>query len=254
MSGSLDSHPFVPLARRLLAAAQDANVATELLVGVDRHGVVDVRLVPAVRSLTGWSAPADWHAIILIATGHCVGSADQHRRLAIVAADELPIVVVMEHQLLTCAPCPLTDLLQRAVGATTPPAALTVSALAGRVWLDRLIDLLADHPGSSSAAWEELAKRHPIAPAAGRRRPADARALSRLARSLDEPGGWRRLAQSLRDTDLSVPPDLEAWFDAGSFERWLLHRLPEPHDLLDDLAALLGPACLADVRHVVGEP
>lgn len=228
MSASLATHPHLPLIRRLLAARARAQVDVDLLVGADRCGVIGVHLAGAGSSLTGWVAPTSWQAVVLLTHGRRVGS-DLGIPLALAATDGLPVAVVLEDDVLACEPAPLPDALQRTIGLATPPPSLEVSALASRVWLDRVVGLAVDHPRPRALSWTDLAGRHPGT--CGR--------------------NWRQLARALHDPGLVVPPALESWFDAGSFERWLLHRLPEPDDLLDDLAALLAPGCLRAVRSVV---
>ena len=49
---------------------------------------------------------------------------------------------------------------------------------------------------------------------------------------------------------LGITPTEAAWFDDGSFARWVLAVFPDPADVVDDLGELLAPAVVDLVRRV----
>ena len=237
--------PALPLARRLVAVAGPTPPGVDLLVGADYTGVVDIHVLSggSGAALVGWRAPATWRAAVLLASGRRHASAPADRPIALIVDGHAEPALLIDDEILVCEPCLLTDVLQRVLGMATPAPTLEVSALAARLWLHRLLNLATTHPCPTTLSWPVLAARHPSTETSGAAAiAADAPDLIQTATRLDQPGGWAELAQ--------LGPALSRWFDAGSFERFVLHHLPEPADVLDDLDVLLAPTCASMVRQV----
>lgn len=141
------------------------------------------------------------------------------------------------------------DALRRTLGLPTPAPAHGVSAWLESTWL-ALVAALAwsadDPPGRNPVTWEQVAGLHPLADAHGPA--ATPRALARATLALDRTSSWSRL---LEQADAALPHPttrppggrtvpLTAWFDQGSFARWLLRQHPDPDQLLLDLLAHLS--------------
>lgn len=151
----------------------------------------------------------------------------------------------------------LPDLLHRTLGLPTPAPGLSAAEWWRAFWLDALVATAADAPGHAPDPAQPLTSTLP---------PELVQAL------VDEPGlctdaGWprlRRLAAAPEPPDAPGPaavraalapfvePTVAAWFDDGSFARWLLDALPSVDELLDLAAALVPPSTLDLLRQVSG--
>lgn len=241
------SSPTIALARHLLRARSRTDTTATMLVGADIEGVLDIRIVDHHTRLLGWRAPPGWDAGLLLADAGVTRlsttppTGRHHESIAVVADRHRPPHVVSMDADFECQPCSLTDTLQRIISVPTAPPFLAAAALADAVWFHRLLEVAADHPTIETLPWHQVARRHPAACGVIELTPD---ALAARSRAYDQPGGWQRLAAVLVDPGLATPPDLVAWFDAGSYERWLLERLPDPLEAFTDLVGLV-PADVA---------
>lgn len=227
---------LVDIALHLVRAADAAALCSPLLVGL-RSGpppeldVHDLPTLPA-QLLLGWRAPAAWSGIVLVGprphTGRLVALAVDHRCPGVVVgADPGPI---------PAARSPTADQLLRVLGLPTPAPDRSVSSLAAHVWLHRIARIALDHPHAHRLERNELDRLWPLDTLVGR-----------------APQHWTALAAALADPPLRLDSDTIAWFDAGSFERWLVAELPEPASLLGALRAVLAPRSARWVSGVVAE-
>lgn len=134
------------------------------------------------------------------------------------------------------------DALRRTLGLPTPPPQHPVSAYVDAVWLGFLASEVwpAEAGRPTTLGWDQVARLHPLAePDGPSRRPHE---LAQAARSMDRSSSWSRLLQALAlDRAGAVQPPggrsvpLTAWFDQGSFSRWMLRSQPDPDHVLFDL-------------------
>jgi hypothetical protein len=153
----------------------------------------------------------------------------------------------------------LPDLLRRSLGLPTPAAGVPVAEWWQACWLDSLVAAAAAEPGGDVVPALPLTGTMPVA----------------LVQALvDEPdlcteAGWARVRQlaaapeppadpgpaAVRATVAPfVTPAEAAWFDDGSFARWVLGSLPSVDELLGLAAALVPRATLETLHEVSGRP
>jgi hypothetical protein len=151
----------------------------------------------------------------------------------------------------------IPDLLHRTLGLPTPAPGLSAAEWWRAFWLDALVATAADAPDHAPDPDQPLTSTLP---------PELVQAL------VDEPylcteAGWsrlRRLAAAEAPPDAPGPaavraavtpfvdPSVAAWFDDGSFARWLLDALPSVDELLELAAALVPSSTLALLHQVSG--
>jgi hypothetical protein len=134
------------------------------------------------------------------------------------------------------------DALRRTLGLPTPPPDHPVSACVEVTWLAHVAALAwpAGQPPAPPLDWPRVARVHPLVElGAPVPTPHD---LARATRSLDTVSSWSRLLhQAAADLPAGPTPPggrtvpLVAWFDQGSFSRWMLRRQPDADQLLFDL-------------------
>lgn len=132
------------------------------------------------------------------------------------------------------------DLLLRALGCPTAPAAFSTLELFASVWLTRLA---SDAP--SDLDWEGVAQRH----WARQLLPGSDRPLEVLAVDLADELDWSALRRSVarHGWDAVCTAEEAAWFDDGAFARWVLGSYPPVADLVDAVAAVLAPSVVARI-------
>lgn len=209
--------------------------------------------------LLGEVAPATWEAVAIVACGTVVaaggpgpGSPRIGSRVAAASAaarrgPEVSVVVDGRGRRLAAATGGeglVPDAARRFLGRGTPPPQDPVTAWWAVEWLRDVVQLLAERPRPCGLA--DLVAAHPGV--AGDELPHTASSLVRFlvdrgwdhARRTGWEGVRTSLAEGLLD-DPSIPPQLAAWFDAGSFSRYALAVRPRPGDLLDVLVPRLDP-------------
>lgn len=145
------------------------------------------------------------------------------------------------------------DALRRTLGLPTPAPDHGPSACVESTWLAQVAALAWPTDATAAAGpvtWEQVAGLHPLADPHGP--VATPRALARATLALDRTSSWSRL---LEQAEAALPRlgqhppggrrvPLTAWFDQGSFSRWLLRHHPDPDELLFALLDHLpdGPA------------
>jgi len=134
------------------------------------------------------------------------------------------------------------DALHRALGLPTPRPTESLSACVEGIWLTHIA--LRHFPWGEAApalAWEDLAAIHPLVDPDGDT--PTPRSLAAATAALDAEASWSSLLEVL-DTDIVSagvhPPGGRmvaptAWFDQGSFSRWVLRRQADPAPVLLEL-------------------
>ncbi|MDQ6928644.1 MAG: hypothetical protein M3159_08270 [Actinomycetota bacterium] len=149
------------------------------------------------------------------------------------------------------------DAIQRALGLPTAPPLVTTGHYFSAMWLESIAAVSADRPrGGRRLRWAEVCRLHPtfmvfdVEPHPSRME----FAATVIERSCD----WERLRWLLIEgawPERTLSPTDAAWFDEGSFSRWVLgNRAPLP-SLLDDVARRAGVTTArrcARVLHRVG--
>lgn len=234
------------------------------------------------EALIGFRAPPSWQAIGLISTG---------RRRALPGGESTPVRVtvltdrlghtasVLEgagEALEVISETPegwVSDALGRALGRPTPPPTDRLARWVEAAWLDAIATVVLAAPGGVRS-WSHLAHLHPLHPP-GRALPGALLAVE--AEAIDLESSWARIRHLWShhpDPSSTVHPPggqtvaLAAWFDDGSFSRWVQRFLPPAEELLPavldgvsaDLAAQLLDALITIVpprpegRQIRGRP
>ena len=237
------------LAHRLLAGA------TAALAVSDRRGAVvqTLRLDPSdpLGALVGWTAPLGVDAVgvlvpILVegppghrsgAVAHVCGHDGTH--LAAWSGDGRGSRPGTD---------PLADVCRRALGLATPPPTQPVGQLLTVRWLGSVLAATIGRDlGSPVPAWPEVVALHPVigddpTPAA----------------SFATATTWGELRRRILVGRLPASRPVvaaAAWFDDGSFSRWILGRHPSPSELWADLGELLPASTIeAMARRLSGLP
>jgi hypothetical protein len=134
------------------------------------------------------------------------------------------------------------DALRRTLGLPTPAPEHPVSACVEATWIAHLAALAwpAGIDRLPPLTWEQVARVHPLADPCGA--VPTPQALAHSTCSLDRESSWSRLLQSVATEITGATPSppggrtvpLAAWFDQGSFSRWML-RQPDTDQVLLDL-------------------
>ncbi|MCU1378770.1 MAG: hypothetical protein JWN29_1753 [Acidimicrobiales bacterium] len=136
----------------------------------------------------------------------------------------------------------LLDLLLRALGCPTPSPAFGVLELLATVWLAELTS-----PSVRSMEWPEVADRH-----WGLRLRPDQAADDLVVAAVEAAAelGWDglRLVVARMGWPGVCTGEEAAWFDAGSFARWVLGSFPPLPDLADAVTGSLRPSVARRVR------
>ena len=219
--------------------------------------------------LLGFTAPEECSALGVVTTGWSLppGRVDEHdternRRTGPSAADR-PDRVAVRSTVLVARDCriagrlsidgadPVTsppgsgvmvDLLQRALDCPTAPPAFGTIELFASVWLTRLADQeVADWPAAAGQHWAlELLPGTPD----------DLPELAlRLADELDWPSLRRAVAR--HGWDQLCRAEDAAWFDDGSFARWVVGSYPAISDLWTAVAEHLSPEIASQVEQAL---
>lgn len=206
-----------------------------------------------VASIVGVVAPPSWWAVGLVSSAqarHLDGAPlGEIAFVHLVARDGTSVGVLGDPDGTTHVDGPhrvpqigrVPDLCRRALGLPTAPPACGMAPHLVDLWLHRLAEAADDDPGLS---WSEVAALHPAAVLADATpEPADlVRATGALAAELD----WERYRRVCAARDGVPTSGLDvigaAWFDAGSFSRWLLGEAPPWSVELERLDALLRPS------------
>jgi hypothetical protein len=195
-------------------------------------GILPLDGAAPAELLLGTVAPAEWSALGCATrgragplTGHGPSSTAE---VVVLVPREGEVVGRMRHggQVHTDAPeYGLTlDCIQRALGLPTAPPQVPGTHWLATVWLEAV--LLPADPGETAA---------------------------RFATGMDGQSlRWdriRELVASGRWPDPAVAPEDAAWFDEGSFSRWVLAGRPPLPSLLREVAAVVG---FAEARRCAG--
>ena len=149
----------------------------------------------------------------------------------------------------------IPDLLHRTLGLPTPAPGLPAAEWWRACWLDALVASAADEPGAAPDPTQPLTSTLPpelvqaLVAEPGRCTEAGWSRIRELAAAPDPPEAPGPAAVRAAVTPF-VDPTVAAWFDDGSFARWLLDALPSVDELLELAAALVVPATL-DLLHQV---
>jgi hypothetical protein len=223
-----------------------------------------------VDALAGFTAPSEWMAIGVVTEGnarHLVDAGTERRRVRCVHLVDRSGASASTLRLQGDDPTVfagdddsgrgrIDDACRRALGLPTPPAEARAIELWAVVWLDRVLQALAEDDASDPPPdWDEIVCRHPAVAMVlcelydRGEDPADN--LVRLATRLAEVHSWPVLRQACAAGDWPVdgiPPDVAAWLDDGSFSRWVLGACPALGDLRDAACDLLPPSLRRRLR------
>jgi hypothetical protein len=283
-SSALDAARLEAIAGLLLASTDpapgDPPRLVRVRVGVDGLAPDELEIGTAplpdgdhpLDSLVGLVAPADWQALGVVATGRAstLGDGPAARRPVPVATAHLVArdgtwASVWEPMGGGAGPrgadrgdaegglaCTgrVDDAMRRALGVPTgPPPASTLGLLATQ-WLDAVVAVAAADPRRPPGLRQVLA--HHPAVAAFDLDP-DQLALHQLVADAQRLAGLRTWADLRRSCAKGTWPEpavdrgLAAWFDDGSFARWVLGGWPDLADLVDAVADLLPAGAAAAV-------
>ena len=235
--------PPAPGTERLVRGLLDlADPRRPCLYGVSRRRRLARRPVDTVDQLIGWTAPSCWTAAALAApppppppppppTAPAPATAPA-TAIGPDGAEDIGLVHVVTRNgqgitgrrsaghvdVLTDGTGPLDDLCHRIIGLGTPPPDTPARRFLDALWLDRV-----------------------LAEALGRPRGAAGPCPDTVLELRPKAQGWPELRQSCAVGRLAIPgvePADAAWFDDGSFARWVVRSTPDPCEALADLAHL----------------
>ncbi len=220
-----DHHAFLCLLAEALTESLAGGGESALVHVVFRPDGPDVGILPLdgvapAEFLLGTEAPAEWAALGVAARGRagplsgCGPSSTAEVVVLVPRVGEIVGRVRHAGQLIKDAPeYGLTvDCLQRALGLPTAPPQEPVAHLLAMAWLQAVITAADPSP-----------------------------ALALLEAGIDL--RWERLRQLTAEghwPDPAVAPEDAAWFDEGSFSRWVLAGRPPLPALLAEVAAVAG--------------
>lgn len=224
------------LAETLVSSLADGGESVLVHV-IAREAGPEVGILPLdgaapAELLLGADAPAEWSALGCATRGRArplSGHGPSSTAEVVVLVPRVgKIVGRMRHggELITDAPAyGLTvDCLQRALGLPTAPPQVTSVHWVATTWLEAV--LRSPDPAGTAAAlgageeWSSL--------------------------------GWERIRQLVAAGQLpdpAVTPEDAAWFDEGSFSRWVLGGRPSLPSRLREVAVVVG---FAEARHCAG--
>jgi hypothetical protein len=225
-----DLHPFLCLLADSLVTSLADGGDSALVHVIARPEGPEVGILPLdgaepAEYLLGAVAPAEWSALGVATRGRAGplsgGGAPSAAEVVVLVPRAGPVVGRMRHrgEVVTEPPAYglAVDCLQRALGLPTAPPQVPAVHLAATAWLEAVLrtagvaealELLEPGLEWGALRWERL----------------------------------RQLAAQGRWPHPTVSPEDAAWFDEGSFSRWVLaDRLPLPA-LLSEVAATIGPA------------
>ncbi|MDQ6910495.1 MAG: hypothetical protein M3Z84_06890 [Actinomycetota bacterium] len=135
------------------------------------------------------------------------------------------------------------DSLQRAMGLPTAPPLVTTGHYFSAVWLESVIAMSAGRPrGGRRLRWPEVCRLHPSLQVLADEDP-DASPLELAAKAIERTCDWARLRWLVIEgvwPERTLSGADAAWFDDGSFSRWVLGNRPPLPALLDDVARRAG--------------
>lgn len=249
-----------------LLAAQSADDGGALVrVRAVRDGVeLGLQPLPAgvhpADVLVGQVLPRRWSAsgLIVGATAHHLDTGVSHRVTVVALVDRSGRCV---HRLDGCevdslgqAPTGrMVDLLLRSVGRPTPPTELDPGRWWDTVWVDRIVDLVAEDPHRVSSS-AQLHGAHPLHGSGNVGRTLDWSRLRALAAGDDPAADTEETRRAQHALAPFVDRSTAAWMDDGCFARWLTAALPPIEELLGLTDTLLTPALAQDLRAVVCVP
>lgn len=136
------------------------------------------------------------------------------------------------------------DLLRRSLGLPTAPPSESLASFVEASWLDAVAAEVFANVASGSD-WATLAVLHPLHP------PVPAMPGPLLAvetQALELESSWSRMRRLWAGSGPGKPArgrcsndsGLDAWFDDGSFARWISRTVPEPAELLAVILTLVS--------------
>lgn len=135
------------------------------------------------------------------------------------------------------------DSLQRTLGLPTAPPLVTTGHYFSAVWLESVIAMSAERPrGGRRLRWPEVCRLHPSFQVLPDEDPG-ASPLEIAARAIERTCDWGRLRWLVIEgvwPERTLSGTEAAWFDDGSFSRWVLGNRPPLPTLLDDVARRAG--------------
>lgn len=150
------------------------------------------------------------------------------------------------------------DAIQRALGLPTAPPLVTTGHYFSAIWLESVIAVSARRPrGGRRLRWSEVCRLHPTFMVLADADPGDS-AVELAAMAIERSCRWERLRWLVVEgawPERTLTPTEAAWFDEGSFSRWVLGNRPPLPTLLDDVARRAGTTTArrcAGVLHRVG--
>jgi hypothetical protein len=232
-----DFHAYLCLLGESLLSSLAAGGDSALIHVIPREDGADVGLLPLegaapAELLLGTDAPAEWSALGVATRGRAgplSGPGPSSTAEVVVLVPRVGEVVGrMRHggEVITDPPeYGLTvDCLQRALGLPTAPPQVPSVHWVATTWLEAV--LRSPDPAGTAVAlrageeWSAL--------------------------------GWERIRQLVAAgglPDPSIAPEDAAWFDEGSFSRWVLGGRPSLQALLREVGAVVG---FAEARHCAG--
>ncbi|MGH9224034.1 MAG: hypothetical protein ACRD2W_09710 [Acidimicrobiales bacterium] len=225
-------------------------------------GTLDLQGRPPADVLLGFVAPDEWFALGFAGRGR-PRHLDTGSRKGLPASASSVVLVRRDGEVVgrlrmgdvsddTAPAYGLTlDGLQRALGLSAAAPLDTTGPRFASAWLD-LVARMA-RAGPSPLTWAEVAALHPAAAilddwaGEGEDLVAATTALERVCdwerlRWLTVEGSWQ---------EPSVTPSDAAWFDAGSFSRWVMTFVPPINVLLADVRRAAGPGIARRCRSVL---
>lgn len=258
--------PPAPVAADPLSVAELADLVHEAATPLQQDLVVVVRTHPdhldlalwpigghgpsPTDVLIGWRPDPGVRAVGLVSAGQEYGPAHQGPVAVTVLADtDGAAATVLERpgaEPILLAEQPQgwgADALRRTLGLPTPAPEHPVSACVEATWIAHLAALAwpAGIDRLPPLTWEQVARVHPLADPCGA--VPTPQALAHSTCSLDRESSWSRLLQSVATEITGATPSppggrtvpLAAWFDQGSFSRWMLRQQPDTDQVLLDL-------------------
>ena len=265
----------------VLAAVADARLDEEGVTSLLRvrlqHDDVELGWRPLdgehpVDTLTCFTAPADWWAVGVAATGtaHSLDGTRPSVRVHnvhLVARDGTWASRLRpvhdgpdgDDELLTSASGDaldddgrpvgrIDDVCRRSLGLATPPPPADTSSYWAQRWLDAVVD--AGGRRRRPWSWPEVAELHPAAAAIGGDVDTPA-ALARTARRLAAWRDWptlRRTCAAGMWEEPGIPADVADWLDDGAFARRAAGGYPELDELWVAVADLVPAPVLVAVE------